>query len=408
MQTRYIAKLFATAGVLLAGIMMNACTEKTAASVPPPSSPPEVAVLVVEPQPVTLTTELSGRISAHLIAEVRPQVGGIIQKRLFTEGSDVVAGQVLYQIDAATYQAAYASARAALSRVQARLIPARLKAERFRDLVKAKAVSLQDYDDADAALKQAEADVEAAEADVQSARINLDYTCVKAPISGRIGRSSVTTGALVTAVQTAPLATIQQLDSVYVDVTRSTAEMLRLQRELAAGAIKTNAANQGKARLLLEDGTLYPLPGTLKFSDVSVDPSTGSVMLRTAFPNPDKLLLPGMFVRVILEEGANEQAILVPQQGVTRNPQGDATALVVGKDNKVEPRTLKVDRAIGDQWLVTAGLTPGDRLIVEGLQKAKPGMLVKVVTLGGDPDGPTAAAGSPQKKVTSELELQVN
>jgi len=399
MQTRSIAKMIAAVGVLVAGVTLNSCTDKTDASARSPSSPPEVAVLTVAPQPVTLTTELSGRISAHLIAEVRPQVGGIIQKRLFTEGADVVAGQALYQIDAATFQAAYDSARAALSRAEARLIPARLKAKRFKDLAKDKVVSQQDYDDADAALKQAQADVEAAEANVQSARINLDYTCVKAPISGRIGRSSVTTGALVTAVQLAPLATIQQLDSVYVDVNRSTAEMLRLRRDLVAGAIKTDAANQGKARLLLEDGTPYPLPGTLKFSDVSVDPSTGSVMLRTAFPNPDNLLLPGMFVRVILQEGVNEQAILVPQQGVTHNPQGEATALVVGADNKVEPRHLEVDRAIGDKWLVTAGLTAGDRLIVEGLQKAKPGMAVKAVTLGGKPGGPTAAQAPPTAAV---------
>jgi membrane fusion protein (multidrug efflux system) len=324
---------------------------------------------------------------------VRPQVGGIIQKRLFTEGSDVAAGQVLYQIDAATYQAAYASARAALARAEAKLIPARLKAERLRDLVKFKVVSLQDYDDANAAVKQAEADVAAAEAAVESARINLDYTAVKAPISGRIGRSSVTTGALVTAVQAAPLATIQQLDCVYVDVTRSTAEMLRLQRKLAAGAIKTNAANQGQVRLLLEDGTLYPLPGILKFSEVTVEPSTGSVTLRTTFPNPDKLLLPGMFVRAILDEGVNEQAILVPQQGVTRNPQGDATALVVNPENKVAARRLQIDRAVGDQWLVTEGLAAGDRLIVEGLQKAKPGMPVKVVVLGDNAASAAAAPG---------------
>jgi membrane fusion protein (multidrug efflux system) len=393
MQTRCTIRLIAAMGVLAAAMMINGCAEKTAASVAPPSAPPEVGVVVVRPQPVTLTTELSGRISAHLVAEVRPQVGGIIQKRLFTEGSDVAAGQVLYQIDAATYQAAYASARAALARAEAKLIPARLKAERLRDLVKFKVVSLQDYDDANAAVKQAEADVAAAEADVESARINLDYTAVKAPISGRIGRSSVTTGALVTAVQAAPLATIQQLDCVYVDVTRSTAEMLRLQRKLAAGAIKTNAANQGQVRLLLEDGTLYPLPGTLKFSEVTVEPSTGSVTLRTTFPNPDKLLLPGMFVRAILDEGVNEQAILVPQQGVTRNPQGDATALVVNPENKVAARRLQIDRAVGDQWLVTEGLAAGDRLIVEGLQKAKPGMPVKVVVLGDNAASAAAAPG---------------
>ncbi|MEJ2158090.1 MAG: efflux RND transporter periplasmic adaptor subunit [Desulfobacteraceae bacterium] len=398
MQNRPIVKLIA-AGILAAGVMMNGCTEKTAASAPANSSPAEVAVTVIEPQPVTLTTELSGRISAHRIAEVRPQVGGIIQKRLFTEGSDVVSGQVLYQIDAATYKAAYASARAALARAEAKRLPARLKADRFKDLMNFKAVSHQDYDDAAAALKQAEADVQAAEAEVERARINLDYTSVKAPISGRIGRSSVTTGALVTAVQTSPLATIQQLDPVYVDVTRSSIEMLRLKRKLASGAIKTDAANRGHVRLLLEDGSTYPLPGTLKFSDVTVNPSTGSVMLRTAFPNPDKLLLPGMFVRVILEEGINEQAILVPQQGVTRNPQGDATALVVKADDTVELRVLKIDRAIGDQWLVNAGLDPGDRLIVEGLQKARPGKPVKVVMFGAKSEASPPGSAASQSQV---------
>ena len=382
MQIRDTAAWMATLGMLVAAMMINGCAEKTAASAAPPGGPPEVGVVVVKPQPVPLTTELSGRISAHRVAEVRPQVGGIIQKRLFTEGSDVVAGQVLYQIDAATYQAAYDSAKAAEARADAKLVPARLKATRLHDLVKYKVVSLQDYDDARAAVQQAEADVAAAKAAVESARINLDYTVVKAPISGRIGRSSVTTGALVTAVQAAPLATIQQLDCVYVDVTRSTAEMLRLRRKLAAGAIKTNAADQGKVRLLLEDGSLYPLPGTLKFSEVTVEPSTGSVTLRTTFPNPDNMLLPGMFVRAILDEGVNEQAILVPQQGVTRNPQGEATALVIGPENKVATRLLKIDRAVGDQWLVTEGLAAGDRLIVEGLQKAKPGMAVKVVIVG--------------------------
>ena len=398
MQSRYTAGLIATMGVLVTAMMINGCAEKTAASAAPPSGPPEVGVVVVRQQPVTLTTELSGRISAHRMAEVRPQVGGIIQKRLFTEGSDVVAGQVLYQIDAATFQAAYDSAKAALARAEAKLMPARLKAERLRDLVKYKVVSQQDYDDASAAVQQAAADVAAARAAVESARINLDYTAVKAPISGRIGRSSITTGALVTAVQAAPLATIQQLDCVYVDVTRSTAEMLRLRRKLKAGAIRTNAADQGKVRLLLEDGSLYPLPGTLKFSEVTVEPSTGSVTLRTTFPNPDKLLLPGMFVRAILDEGVNEQAILVPQQGVTRDPQGEATALVVGPENKVATRLLKIDRAVGDQWLVTEGLTAGDRLVVEGLQKAKPGMPVKVVIVE---DRAASAAADPGQAVAA-------
>lgn len=351
--------------------------------------------MVVQPERVTLTTELSGRIAPHMIAEVRPQVGGIVQQRLFTEGSDVKAGQVLYQIDPATYRAAFASARAALARAEATLGSVRLKEERFRDLVKINAVSQQDYDDASAALKQAEADVEATRAAVESARINLDYTSVKAPISGRIGRSSVTTGALVTASQPEPLATIQQLDPVYVDVTQSTAELLRLKQNLASGLLKKNGSAQAQVRLLLEDGTPYSLPGILKFSEVSVDQSTGSVTLRTLFPNPEQLLLPGMFVRTVLEEGVNEQAILVPQRGVTRNPAGNAMVMVVGAEEKVEPRVIKVARTVDDAWLVSEGLKEGDRVILEGIQRARPGTAVKAVPFGSQPGGAVAAAPQP-------------
>lgn len=372
-------RLFAMLGLLVGCLLMTGCEEKAAVASPPPSSPPEVGVVVVTPQRVALTTELSGRTSAHLIAEVRPQVGGIIQKRLFKEGSDVKAGEVLYQIDPATYRAAYDSAKAALARAEANLVPVRLKEERFRDLVKINAVSQQDYDDVTATLKQAEADILGAKAAVESARINLDYTSVKAPISGRIGRSSVTTGALVTASQADQLATIQQLDPVYVDVTQSTADLLRLKRNLASGLLKNDGAQQAKVKLILEDGTSYAHPGTMKFSDVTVNQSTGSVTLRTIFPNPDHLLLPGMFVSAIIEEGVNEHAILVPQRGVSRDPSGNATALVVGADEKVEPRVIKVERAIGDKWLVSEGLQPGDRVIVEGLQRARPGTTVKAV-----------------------------
>jgi membrane fusion protein (multidrug efflux system) len=338
--------------------------------------------MVVQPERVSLTTELPGRTSAHMVAEVRPQVSGIIKKRLFTEGSDVKAGQVLYQIDPATYQAAYASAKAALGRSQANLIPARLKEERFRDLVKIKAVSQQDYDDAHAALKQAEADVDSARAALETARINLAYTRVTAPISGRIGRSSVTEGALVTANQAGPLATIQQLSSMYVDVTQSSAELLRLKQNLASGLLKNNGS-QARVRLLLEDGSAYPLPGTLKFSEVTVEESTGSIILRAVFPNPKQTLLPGMFVRAILEEGENPQAILVPQRGVTRNPKGEAMILMVGAGDKVEPRPIKVARTVGDKWLVSEGLKAGDRVILEGIQKARPGTQVKAVPFGG-------------------------
>jgi membrane fusion protein (multidrug efflux system) len=395
MKTKSRIRRIAVAGLLLGSLMAAGCGKEIPAGNPPAVGPPEVAVIWVKPERVTITTELSGRTSAYLIAEVRPQVGGIIQKRLFTEGSDVKAGQVLYQIDPATYQAAFDSASAALDRVKANFIPARLKAERYKELVGIKAVSVQDYDDAVAALKQAEADIAVIKAAVETARINLAYTQVSAPISGRIGISSVTIGALVTASQSASLATIQQLDPVYVDVTQSSIEMLRLKRDLASGQIKRDSANQARVGLLLEDGIAYPLQGILKFSDVTIDQSTGSVTLRTVFPNPNQVLLPGMYVRAVLEAGVIEQAIQVPQRGVTRDSAGNATALIVGSGDKVEARALRVSRAIGDTWLVSEGLNPGDRLIVEGLQKAQPGATVKPVVFGAK-SGAAAASDSGQ------------
>jgi membrane fusion protein (multidrug efflux system) len=378
-------KLIITVGILAGGLILNGCGKKQPGG-PPQAGIPEVSVITVKPQRVTLTTELPGRTSAYLIAEVRPQVGGIIQKRLFTEGSDVTMGEVLYQIDPAVYQATYNSAMAALSRAEANLIPIRLKAGRYAELVTLNAVSRQEYDDASAALKLAEADVESGKAAVETARINLAYTKVTAPISGRIGRSSVTNGALVTASQPAALAIIQQLSPIYVDVTQSSAELLRLKQNLASGLLKSNGAAQAKARLLLEDGSPYPLTGTLKFSEVTVDQSTGSITLRAIFPNPKHTLLPGMFVRAILEEGVNEHAILVPQQGVTRNPAGNAMVMVVGNEEKVEPRVIKVLRTVGENWLVSEGLKAGDRVILEGLQKARPGTPVKAVPFGSKGD----------------------
>jgi len=342
-------------------------------------SPPEVAIVEVKTERVSITTELPGRTSAYLVAEVRPQVGGIIQKRLFVEGADVKSGEVLYQIDPATYQAAYASAKAALARAQANVTAIRYRAERYKELVAIRAVSQQDHDDATAALKQAEADVEAGKAAVETARINLAYTQVKAPISGRIGKSSVTVGALVTASQPIALATIQQIDPVYVDVTQSSASMLRLQQSMAEGTLKRDRANRAKVRLVLEDNSIYPLEGALQFQDVTVDPTTGSYLLRIIFPNPKRVLLPGMYARAILEEGINEQAILVPQQGVSRDPKGNPSSLIVDAEGKVQQRMLKLDRTIGDKWLVSSGLEPGDRLIVEGMQKVKPGVSVKAV-----------------------------
>jgi len=395
MQKYYSVKLFFLLGILIGSMMLTACGKQKGAGGPMQSGSPEVGVIVLKPERVVLTTELAGRTSAYLVAEVRPQVGGIIQKRLFTEGTDIKAGEVLYQIEPAMYEAAYASAKANLSRSEANIIPIRLKAGRYAELVKINAVSLQDYDDASAALKQAEADVEGSKAAVETARINLAYTKVIAPISGRIGRSSVTNGALVTASQPAALATIQQLSPIYVDVTQSSAELLRLKQNLASGLLISNGAVQARVRLLLEDGSPYPLPGTLKFSEVTVDQSTGSITLRAIFPNPKHTLLPGMFVRAILEEGVNEHAILVPQRGVTRNPAGNAMIMLVGSEEKVEPRIIKVVQSVGDKWLVSDGLKAGDRVILEGLQKARPGTPVKAVPFGSKPDATPAAAAQP-------------
>jgi len=389
--TRTIKRLTLLAGIF-GGLLLNGCGKSPSAGAKQPPPAPEVGVVVVKPERVTLTTELPGRTSPHLIAEVRPQVNGIILKRVFSEGSDVKAGQMLYQIDPASYRATYASAKAAEARAAANLIPARLKAQRYKDLVAINAVSQQDYDDAHAGLKQAEADLAATRAAVESARINLAYTRLTAPISGRIGRSSVTVGALVTANQPAALATIQQLSSIYVDVTQSSAELLKLKQNLASGMMKNGGAAQARVKLLLEDGSAYPIAGTLKFSEVTVDQSTGSITLRAIFPNPKQTLLPGMFVRAILEEGVSEQAILVPQRGVTRNPKGDAVVMVVGAEEKVEQRPIKVVRTVGDNWLVSEGMKAGDRVIVEGLQKARPGTQVKPVPFGAKPEAAPVAA----------------
>jgi membrane fusion protein (multidrug efflux system) len=381
------------AGLVITVAVLAGCGKKQDAM--PPSGPPEVGVMTVQPQRVVLTTELPGRTAPSFIAEVRPQVSGIVQKRVFTEGSDVKAGQLLYQIDPASYQAAYASAKAAQARAEATLVTVRLKAQRYQELVRIKGVSQQENDDAQAALKQAEADVEAAKAAVETARINLAYTRVTASISGRIGRSSITDGALVTANQAAPLATIQQLATMYVDVTQSSAELLQLKQSLASGLLKNGSATQARVKLLLEDGSSYPLPGTLKFSEVTVDQSTGSITLRAVFPNPKQTLLPGMFVRAILEEGENPQAILVPQRGVSRDQAGNAMVMVVGAEDKAEPRPVKVARTVGDSWLVSEGLKAGDRVILEGLQKARPGTTVKAVPFGAKPAAPAAASPQP-------------
>jgi len=348
---------------------------------------PEVATVTLQPQQVELTTDLPGRTSAYLVAEIRPQVNGIIQKRLFKEGSDVKSGQLLYQIDPAPFQVALESARASLGKAQANLPSIRLKAERCRELLADKAVSRQDYDDAAAALEQARAEIKYWEAQVEEARINLGYTRVNAPISGRIGKSSVTVGALVTAYQPKSLATIQQLDPIYVDVTQTSAELLRLKRNLESGRLSADSKNGRQVKILLEDGTPYPLDGTLQFRDVTVDQATGSYTLRIVVPNPEHLLLPGMFVRAVVQEGIASQAIMVPQQGVSRNFKGEPVALVVDEAGKVQQRLLSLNRAIGNQWLVASGLSAGDRLIVEGMMNVRPGATVKAVSWAGPQAG---------------------
>ena len=352
--------------------------EAAATTAPAEAAPIEVAVVTVESTSIPLDTELPGRTAPYGIAEVRPQVNGIIQKRLFREGSDVRAGTTLYQIDQAPYRVALESARASLARSEANLKAARLLAERYKGLVAINAVSQQDYDNAVAAQAQAEASIAADKAAIQAAQINLGYTSLAAPISGRIGRSAVTPGALVTANQASPLATVQQLDPIYVDVTQSSAELLRLRRDLAEGRLKSDQG-QAVVRLLLEDGTPYAVPGKLQFSEATVEERTGAVTLRAVFPNPKHVLLPGMYVRAVIEAGTAQNVLMVPQRGVTRDPKGNASAMVVTADNKVEMRALEAPRAVGDAWLVTSGLASGDRVIVEGLQKVRPGATVKPV-----------------------------
>lgn len=369
-------------GAAAVAVMVAGCGKQSGPAQPRAHQAPEVAVFTVAPQALTMSTELPGRTSAYQVAEVRPQVGGLIQKRLFTEGADVKAGVQLYQIDAATYLAAFHSAQANLAKAKANLAAAGPKVARYKELVAMDGVSRQDYDDAVAAGEQAKAEVEAAQAALEAARINVEYTKVASPISGRIGRSNVTPGALVTAGQATALTTVQQLDPIYVDVTQSSEELLRLKHEMDSGSVK-KADGQAKVTLLLADGSKYALPGKLQFSDASVDPGTGNVTLRALFPNPKHDLLPGMFVRAVLETGVNEQALVVPQMGVTRDPKGAATALVLNKAGKVEQRVLQVGGTIGDKWIVKSGLDAGDRVIVEGLQKVKPGMPAVVAVSNG-------------------------
>ncbi|HCC1193895.1 TPA: multidrug efflux RND transporter periplasmic adaptor subunit AcrA [Salmonella enterica subsp. enterica serovar Paratyphi C] len=355
---------------------------------------PEVGVVTLKTEPLQITTELPGRTIAYRIAEVRPQVSGIILKRNFVEGSDIEAGVSLYQIDPATYQATYDSAKGDLAKAQAAANIAELTVKRYQKLLGTQYISKQEYDQALADAQQATAAVVAAKAAVETARINLAYTKVTSPISGRIGKSSVTEGALVQNGQASALATVQQLDPIYVDVTQSSNDFLRLKQELANGSLKQE---NGKAKvdLVTSDSIKFPQSGTLEFSDVTVDQTTGSITLRAIFPNPDHTLLPGMFVRARLQEGTKQTALLVPQQGVTRTPRGDATVLVVGADNKVETRQIVASQAIGDKWLVTDGLKAGDRVVVSGLQKVRPGAQVKVQEITADNKQQAASGDQP-------------
>lgn len=429
--------------VLAFGFSLWGCDGENPSRMGPPPTP-EVAVITVQPQSVTLTTELPGRTAAFRMAEIRPQVSGLIKKRLFTEGTEVKAGQVLYQIDPAPFQAALDSAAANLSamgktvgRAKAILNAsiADLKRQeslhelalsnsrRFEDLIKDRAVSALQRDQAatdaaaaEAALKVAEAQVESsrqslavaeaavkqAEAAMKTARINLAYTQIAAPISGRIGRSNVTEGAIVTAYQPMALATIQQLDPIYVDVQQSTSDLLALKRRIKDGQINQKGPDQSKVRLILGEDTPYPQEGMFQFRDVTVDPSTGSVILRIVFPNAQGALLPGMFVRAVVKEGINEQAILVSQQGVFRDHKGNPAAFVVNDDDKVEQRPLTLERTIGHNWLVSAGLAAGDRVIVEGMQKVRPGSPVKVVPFNEGGVQPAASETTPQSTEKSK------
>ncbi|MCY0664286.1 multidrug efflux RND transporter periplasmic adaptor subunit AcrA [Klebsiella pneumoniae] len=360
---------------------------------------PEVGIVTLKSAPLQITTELPGRTSAYRIAEVRPQVSGIILKRNFVEGSDIQAGVSLYQIDPATYQASYDSAKGDLAKAQAAANMDQLTVKRYQKLLGTKYISQQDYDTAVATAQQSNAAVVAAKAAVETARINLAYTKVTSPISGRIGKSAVTEGALVQNGQTTALATVQQLDPIYVDVTQSSNDFLRLKQELADGRLKQENG-KAKVELVTNDGLKYPQSGTLEFSDVTVDQTTGSITLRAIFPNPDHTLLPGMFVRARLEEGINPDALLVPQQGVTRTPRGDASVMVVGEGDKVEVRQVTASQAIGDKWLVTDGLKSGDRVIVTGLQKIKLGVQVKAQEVASD-DKQQAAGNAPSEQTKS-------
>jgi membrane fusion protein (multidrug efflux system) len=384
-------------------IALSGCSEGEAVEARPALPKPEIGAQTLRPQTVTLTAELPGRTSAHLVSEVRPRVGGIVRSMNFEEGSDVKAGDVLYELDSAPFEAAYRNAEAALQRADGAIPGAQSRLDRYRNLTARNAVSQQDLDNAQTALLQAQADVAAATAALETARINLEYTKIRAPIDGRIDASSVTPGALVTADQAAPLATIRQLDLINVDVVQSSSSLLRLRREIAAGRIRTNG-DFVSVELLLEDGSRYPYPGKLKFSESTVSPTTGTLTIRAIFPNNDGLLMPGMYVRAIVEEGFQDNSFLLPQRAVSRNPRGEAVAKFVGADNRIEERVLVVERNLGNNWLVDEGVANGDRLVIDGLQRAQNGQEVVVTAVRLDEQtGEVVAANESAQRLSDDM-----
>ena len=376
-------------------LLLGACS-KAPAPAPPP--PPQVSVVTVHKTQVPVVIDLPGRTNAFYVAQVRARVDGIVLKRNYKEGSDVKAGQVLYRIDPAPYIATLDSAKAMLQSAQANVVAQNAQAERYKALVAGNAVSQQDYDNAVAAQGTAEAAVASGKAAVASAQINLGYTTVASPISGRTGISLVTEGAYVQASQATLMTTVQQIDPIYVDLTQSSVQGLRLRRDVASGRVKLSGLNQARVRLFLEDGREYRHTGALQTTDITVDPTTGTVTVRTLFPNPKSVLLPGMFIKARVEEGVNEDAILVPQAGVTHDPQGRATALVVGPENKVQTRTLQLGNTQNDQWVVESGLDEGDRVIVDGVQRVQPGVTVVATEAGTSSPIAIAATSSPIEK----------
>lgn len=381
---------FITSCLFLFSITAAGCNEQNS-SASDQVTQINVGIITVTPQKIIKTTELPGRTAAVLTSEVRPQVNGVIQKRLFVEGSEVKEGQQLYQIDPAPYKAAYDTAIAALNKSNAALATSQAKAVRYKKLIESETVSRQDYDDVVATARQAQADIESAKANVEQARINLGYTKMFSPISGRIGHSTVTPGALVTQNQTAALATITQLDPIYVDLNQSVTTLLRLRKEMEANRKENTSVKEATVVLKMEDESTYPYIGTLKFSEVTVDQGTGTVLLRASFPNPKHMLLPGMYVHAIIQEGINQNGIMIPQKSVTRNAHGEATVRIVQNDNNIALRTIQIGAAQGDQWIVNGGLEPGDRVVVDNIQNARPGTAVHPVA-AAEPEGSASVA----------------